>query len=137
MDTATVFLCDTTEDAVAEHLSGMYPAQRDPWVSMVNGDVALYINMIAGCQDIQAEMEPDDWEALISMLGREPDVCVTADVSGRHHGSREPERFALELLASFNGLAQDLFADHFWTLTELRSGHRVEGRRFFGPSSIS
>ncbi len=64
-------------------------------------------------------------------LGRRPELSVVADVSGRVPGDVEVRAFVECLLTRFQGVADDEFAEHCWTLSEIRSGAKVQGHHFF------
>lgn len=94
------------------------PAAREP---------SLYIEFFT---DFSA-YETKDFAALEQALGRQPDLSVIADVSGRVPGLTEVREFVECLLARFRGVAYDEFSPHLWTLPEIRSGAKVNGHHFF------
>lgn len=116
------------EAAVLAFLDERFPAQRDPWVDFVEGDACLYIRLY---RDHETEMEPEELHALRAHFGDAQPLSVIADVSGRHDGTEQVQRFARALLSRWRGVVQDEFTDHLWTLEELTSGATVDGMRFF------
>lgn len=107
-----------------------YPLQADPWIYQVNGDAALYIRFYE-------EILPDERAILILAMGGMPSVSISADLSGRHWARRIMimKDFVSGILSSFDGLANDGYSDHHWTLKEVISGRTNEqGQQleFFG-----
>ena len=129
MRSVFVFLRDTTEAEVASFLEHAYPNPKGPpWLSSVGAEPSLYIDFY---HDGPRECEPEEWSDLVASLGGGPIVGVTADVSGRRPGDEEVYEFITKILTRFSGVANDDYTTHLWTLTELQTGHRVEGHVFF------
>lgn len=116
------------EAAVLAFLDERFPAQRDPWVDFVEGDACLYIRLY---RDHEIEMPPEEVDELRAHFGGSQPLSLIADISGRHDGTEQVQRFARALLSRWSGVAEDGFTDHLWTLEDLTSGATVEGMRFF------
>jgi hypothetical protein len=137
MRSITVFLISGILDDPYIYLSQNYPSQANPWVDNSN-DPILYIditkfnewdNILGGTP--LSEYELQERQDLIAILGRKPTHGVTINVSGRHKGDQEVQKCINALLSRFVGVAQDEYTSHFWTLTEIQSGTRIEGHLFF------
>jgi hypothetical protein len=94
----------------------------------VDGDPYLWIDFY---RDGPREFEPEDLACLVKALGAEPSISVVADVSGRHPADDQVRSFITAVRGGFQGLAQDDYTDHDWTVQEVRSGCRVQGHPFF------
>src|SRR5262249_25621491 len=90
---------------------------------MTNDDACMYIN----CSDTDV----DEGMAYTAAFDAVPSVTITADVSGRHPGDAEVRALLRTVLGVFDGVAQDDYTEHFWTLEEVLSGVNVEGHPFF------
>lgn len=120
-------LLRATSAEVRAYLDNQYPKQREPWVAYSEGDPCLYINL---SRDVRTWCEAERWTHIIRRVGSEP-IEVIADVSGRHAGDAEVSALVTGLLSRFDGVAEDDYTAHLWSLTELRSGARFEGHPFF------
>jgi hypothetical protein len=128
MDSAVLFFEEAVEEDVAEFLNSSYSNSGKNWYSTVDGDPALYIDVL---NDPENDMEPGHWLAAVAALGRSPSLCLIAHLSGRHFGSQEPNRFAIHLLTRFPGIALDDYSDLCWTKSDLIEDRILSGRRFF------
>jgi len=129
MRTVLVHLRNTNQEDVAQFLEATYPRQGGPiWIVEVRGDPCLFIDFY---RDAESEFEPDDFAQLGRFFGGAPSVSIAADVSGRHGGEEQVRAFVSTMLNRFDGRAQDDYTAHFWTLDEIRAGHRVQRHEFF------
>jgi len=129
MRTVFVHLRDTTEKEVAAFLQRTYPAQKGPpWIYEVAGEACLYIDLY---RDHLKEFEPQGLLNLVQALNGEPVTSVGADVSGRYKGDDQVHAFVTTMLTEYAGVAMDDYSYHCWTLTEIESGYKFEGHRFF------
>lgn len=101
------------------------PPQEEWWVAQPGFYFRFYDELAAEDDDgpLQA--------ALTDALGQLPDVCVSVDISGRIQGYEEICALAEAFLGRFSGIAFDDYSVHCWTLEEIRSDARPEGRKFF------
>jgi hypothetical protein len=115
MRTIIVHLRSATEEQVEQFLTRTYPRQNGPpWICDVNGDACLYIKIY---RDLNIESQPEEIALLHTQLGGEPQVSVSADVSGRHPGDEQVRDFVYRILSQFEGLAQDEYTKGFGPLT--------------------
>jgi hypothetical protein len=130
MRSVLLLLRNAPRKQVTDVLNSLYPGQRDPWVRLdAGGDVVLYIHVE---DDPLEDLEPGSGARVIAALGGVPSFGLYADVSGRD-GRGEVVEWAKALLSRFQGFALDDDGHHLWTLEEIRSEKRVEGRGFFAP----
>lgn len=123
-------LADHSRDEVSRWLSTVAaPNGPDHWRLPTESDLpVLYIGFY---DDLEAETEPEDLEALKAALGEIPPVILMTDVSGRVPGDTEVRDFAALVLGRFRGVAWDGYTCHCWTLSEIQTGAEVDGRTFF------
>ena len=134
MRTILVHLRDAHEKDVADYLNHTYPVQPGPpWILDAAGDAVLFINFY---RDLGTEYSDEDMTALVKFLGREPKISVSVDISGRHKGNQEIRAFVCGLLSEFQGVAQDEYTNHFWTMEEIANGFRVKGNSFFSYKNL-
>ena len=129
MRSVFVHLKEATEDNAALWLSSFTYAQglKAPWLYPDSKNATLYINFYRDYQ----EFEPEDYERLIATLGCAPSLSIIADVSGRVDGTTEVKYFVTAALRQFNGVGEDEYSTHFWTLEEIEDNILVEGLHFF------
>src|SRR5258705_9640010 len=120
MRSVQVHLIRARQDDVRAVLSAFARHQApDQWLYPLGSEnPTLYIEFFT---DFSC-YESDDLAILERALGRLPEVSVIADVSGRVPGDLEVRAFVEFLLTRFEGVADDEFADHCWTLAEILSG---------------
>jgi hypothetical protein len=128
MRSVFVYLRDTTKAEVTAYLDRTCQANGPDWVVTVGEDPCLYISVY---HDSIIAFAPDEWTDLVRRFGSEPDVIVSADISGRYPGDAQTYAFVTDLLTQFRGGAMDEYTDHLWSLDELRSRHKVSGHPFF------
>ncbi len=130
MRSVVIHLVRVTRDTVSERLSQFAQAQNgENWIYPPQlSQPALYIEHY---DDYEREFEQEDLQPLISALGQKPDVTIIANVSGRVEGDIEVLAFAECLLSAFQGVAQDEYSKHCWSLAEIRSGAKQDGHKFF------
>ncbi len=129
MRSVLVHLRDAAEAEVTAFLSRRYPSpEPGSWVLTQKDDPVLYVSIY---RDMNTEFEVEQWFALVECLGAEPSVSVAADVSGRHPGDEQVREFVCSLLAAFDGVTQDDYTGHCWTLPEIESGAQAEGHPYF------
>lgn len=129
MRSVEVYLRNTDQNAVTAFLNQTYSSQKGPpWIHVVNSDACLYIDFD---HYIKFEYEPHEWSALVQSLGCEPQVVVTANVSGRHAGDEQVRHFIETMLTAFEGVANDSFTSYYWSRDEVLNGRTVQGHRFF------
>ena len=90
-------------------------------------DPVLYI----GFYNDYEEFEPEDWNNLLAILGNKPSVSIYADISGRHSGTEEVFTFVERVLTKFDGVAQDDYTDHCWTIEEIKQKSEFQNHPFF------
>lgn len=118
----------TTREKVSLFISTIAendPAPHEGWIAQPGLYFRFYDELAA---------EDDDGSlraALMSTLGQLPDVCVSIDISGRIQGYVEACALAEAFLGRFTGVAFDDHSVYCWTLEEIRSDARPEGRKFF------
>ena len=135
MRSVIIHLQDATANEVVQFLQSKYPFQQGPpWICDVAGDPCLFIDFY---RDRLTEFEAEDLAALTTVLGKEPVISVIADVSGRHCGDEQVYSLVVTMLERFAGVAQDDYTQHYWICTEIKSGSRVQGRRFFDYTESS
>src|SRR5262245_46952443 len=118
MRSVCVHIRDATADEVAAVLQHTYPFEGGPpWICEFAGDPCLYIDFY---HDIQHEFPLETRQKIIAAIGKEPQVSVAADVSGRHPGDEQVRTFVLTLLDRFQGIATDDYSDHCWSAEEIR-----------------
>jgi hypothetical protein len=129
MRSIQVHLISATPEDVRACLSGFGRQQTsEQWLYPSSAKrPSLYIEFFT---DFSA-FELEDLAALEQALGSQPEVSVVADVSGRVPGHAEARAFVECLLTRFHGVASDEFSSHWWTLSEIRSGAKVDGHHFF------
>jgi len=102
----------------------------------ISDDPVLYARIYSGCDELR-EASEEDYDLLLSQLGREPVVEVFVDIPYRHAGTQETRWLAGLLLAKFGGAAIDEYVayDHAWSLDEIQADTVIDGHRFFrkGP----
>ena len=130
MRSVVIHLVNTDRSAVRTHLTQVaQPEKGDRWLYPLGASPpALYIEFY---EDYEREFEADELLPLKLALGEMPKVSVIADVSGRVLGDAEVRAFVKCLLGVFQGVAQDEYSEHFWTLAEIRSGAANGGRKLF------
>jgi len=130
MRSVVIHLADTTRDAVQKRLSEFTEEKAgDQWrYPSGSSTPVLYIEFY---DDYQGEFELGELQPLETALGKMPDVSVIANISGRAPADVEVRLFAECLLGTFRGVAEDGYSNHYWTLVEIRSGARFQGRTFF------
>ena len=132
MDTGLLFLRDAPEEAINAYLDLAYGDGQRNWTVRIEGDPALYINVL---RRPQRDMEPEAWDAACLAIGTIPNVVLAFNLSGRHFGSQEPRRFAKEILDLCAGCVMDDHSIHCWSVTELKGDHQrmvvafLNGRR--------
>jgi hypothetical protein len=130
MRSAYFYLKDASRENLAAWLEGM---------ASPNGDMAWRLPRDAEQPELDLHIDalpwPDDdaerMEPVIGALGRMPECALTVDVSGEIEGTKELCAFAERVLGAFEGVIQDEYTDHCWSLAEIRSGVRVEDHPFF------
>ena len=129
MRSVEVYLRNTNQEDVAAFLKQAFPLQEGPpWIHAINGDACLYIDFNPYSKN---EHEADDWSELVHGLGCEPQVVVTANVSGRHPGDEQVRQFIKTMLTAFEGVAHDEYTAHCWSRDEVLSNHKIQGHHFF------
>ena len=123
-------LIGVTRQVVAERLSVIATSNGPKGWHLPRGS-SLPILYLGFYDDLLAEAEPDNLEALTASLGMMPAVTVMADVSGRDPGDVEVREFAEFMLTEFHGVAWDDYTCHCWTLSEIQSGAKADGHTFF------
>lgn len=120
----------TTVKELRSHLDSLTPRVRDvnQWLYPNATEKVLYIEI---ADDVHDELEPETAETLLRQFGGERVRCVSIDVSSRCPGEHEIREIVLGLLHRFGGVAMDDWSDHLWTLDEIKTGLRCEGRHFF------
>ena len=124
-----IYLRNTNQADVKIFLTEAFPLQEaPPWVYGIDGEAYLYIQFNPYSK---TEHEPQEWSDLVQNLGSEPAVILMADVSGRHAGDEQVKQFIQIILTTFEGVAQDDYSLHYWSLDEILSGHKIQGHHFF------
>jgi len=99
-----------------------------------NSDNPVIQNLqVSSNGDAVRSVSEEEFELLLEQLGSPPSTCVFAEVPYSHPGTTEVQWLADLLLSKFGGVAIDenLGFDHAWTLPEIRSRARIDGREFF------
>ena len=129
MRSVLIYLTHATEPEVADWLQQRYPLQQGPpWIAERVGDAVLYIDIY---RDLDTEFEVETYFSLLECLGAEPTLSIIADVSGRHPGDTEVYELVCSALSAFEGVAQDEYTDHCWSLEEIEQAQQREGHPFF------
>ena len=129
MRSVAFHLINTTKGDVARFLDEV--AVPIGWVVQWNFPRASETIYVRFYDELEDEGQDDDLATLKGTLGRFREVSVIADVSGRIPGDTEVKALAGLLLGGFNGVAEDGYTDHCWTLAEIRSGVQARGHEFF------
>ena len=119
-----------TRDAVSARLAQFAQAQKcENWIYPPHSSQpSLYVEYY---DDYEQEFEQEELQPLISSLGQKPDVTLIANVSGRVPGDAEVRALAECLRGAFQGVAQDEYSRHCWSLAEICSGAKQDGNGFF------
>jgi hypothetical protein len=130
MRSVVIHLARVTRDAISTRLSQFAEAQKgESWIYPPHSSrPSLYLEFY---DDYEQEFEQEELRPLISALGQKPDVSVIANVSGRVPGDVEVRALAECLLGAFQGVAQDEYSEHCWSLAEICSGAKQDGLKFF------
>jgi hypothetical protein len=128
MDSAVVVIPEPSTQGLATFLSERLPGQRDPWVVSLNGDAAIYVNIIPAKE---ADLEPEDLHLLTARFGGQKLTAVLADVAVRNVGCQELRELVVAVLDRFPGLASDDIAEHWWTAEEIRRPESFNLHRFW------
>jgi hypothetical protein len=112
--------------ALDEVCSGRYGSGLR-WVYPSSQQAVLYVNLYADYE----RYEPEVWAAVRSKLGDVPDVSIIAEVAGRTGGRRAVIGFTRQILAQFEGVAQDDYTAYLWTKEEIETDQTSQGHRFF------
>ena len=123
-------LVGATRQAVAGRLSAFATANGpDGWLlSAGSSDPVLYVGFY---DHLLVEAEPASLESIQASLGTMPHVSLVVDVSGRVPGDVELREVAALILTAFEGVAQDDYTSHCWTLAEIQKGMTKCGHPFF------
>jgi hypothetical protein len=111
----------TTSEAVAFALDEICGGRQGTdlrWVYPSAQRTALYLGFYVDYE----EFEPEDWDKLQQTLRQRPDVSIIADVTGRESGQAEVHAIVRLILERFDGVAQDEYTFHWWTLDEIERG---------------
>ena len=128
MDTAVAVIPKSRASGLAAFLSGRLPAQSAPWVVSLNGQAAIFLNIVSA---EEADLEPTDLRQLKLRLEAEELTALLADVSVRNIGCSELRELMAEVLERFSGLASDDVAAHWWTAEEIRRPEQFDMQPFW------
>ena len=128
MDSAVVIIPTPSALGLAAFLSERLPGQSDPWVVSLNGDTAIYVNIVPA---EEADLEPEDFHLLTERFEGQQLTAVLADVAVRNVGCRELRELVVAMLSRFPGLASDDIAEHWWTAEEVQTPEKFNLQRFW------
>jgi hypothetical protein len=128
VDTAVVVIPEPSAQGLAKFLSERLPGQTDPWVVSLNGDAAIYVNIVPA---EEADLEPEDFRLLTARFKEQQLTAVLADVAVRNVGCRELRELVVAILDRFPGLASDDTSEHWWTAEEVRTPERFNLQGFW------
>ncbi len=128
MRSVFAFMSDVAVSGVRSWLDGVAVATKpDGWRWPEEGTGTLFPGLDEGCRYVDRE----DVTSATAALGKKPAFVVQVDVSGRLPGNVEVLQFLTELMTAFPAVAQDEHTSHCWTLEELSTEAKFEGRGFF------
>jgi hypothetical protein len=126
MRSVIVHLWNATESDVAATLGDLYVSNGpEGWKLERNGDPYLYIGIYRF-----GPIENENWLTRFAARSGPPSVSVFADISDRHDGWPETQAFVVNLLAKFDGLAEDDRGLRFRSRAQVLADTRVEGHLF-------
>ena len=124
MRSISVYFRSATADQLREWLDKRLPTQKDPWVVLSgNQDAVLYVNFYDE-PSLRINLEETN-------VPFHPTAALAIDVSGRHAGDDEVRALLESILLAFDGVADDGYTRHVWTIDEIRQRCLKDGHPFF------
>ena len=133
MDTAIIVIPKPSAHGLATFLTELLPGQSEPWIVMLNGRAAIYINIVPG---EQADLEPEELLKLTERFEGQELTALAADVAIRNVGCAELRELVVAVLGRFPGLASDDIAEHWWTAEEILEPKKF-GFQPFWPHEVN
>lgn len=97
----------------------------DDWiVYSAHLDPVLYVHVCVNDEALRVDLETCE-------IAFEPASALYIDISGRHAGDDEVRVLLEATLLAFDGVVNDGFTPHCWTLDEIRKRDQQEGHPFF------
>lgn len=93
-----------------------------------SGEVVLYMWLY---ESFTKDFEEDEYEEISQVLNSAPSVWIHVDIPGRFDGTAEVKLFVVSALKEFEGVAYDVYTDHFWTRMEIENDIKIEDYHFF------